>query len=212
MKLWAQFKPHHYMSTDLNCAAACFVARLDHDHDHDHDQGQKQGQHQDQGHALASHDGHATAGAGAATAVSSSSSSLVAPAIGFAAVLPQPGKKRAGDDRTIMRESRLVVLPDMQGLGLGPRISDTVADLYLRWGFRFTSKTAHPRFGGYRNRSAKWAAMLGNGELDCEPSTHSEGQRAALRRKHGVRSDKEARKLEAAEIRRNGLGRTSFKQ
>ena len=60
--------------------------------------------------------------------------------LGFSAVLPQPGKKKAGDGRTIFRESRLVVLPDMQGLGIGPRVSDTVAELYLRWGHRFTSK------------------------------------------------------------------------
>ena len=53
--------------------------------------------------------------------------------------------------------------------------------------------------------------MLGSGEADFAPAQHSERDREALRRKHGVRTDNEARKLEIAENRRLGRGRTSFK-
>ena len=60
--------------------------------------------------------------------------------------------KAGADERKAYREHRTVVLPDFQGLGIGPRISDTVAQFYLDQGKRYFSKTAHIRFGGYRDR------------------------------------------------------------
>ncbi len=48
------------------------------------------------------------------------------------------------------REARTVILPDFQGLGIGPRLSDAVAQLFKNEGKRYFSKTAHPRFGQYR--------------------------------------------------------------
>ena len=55
--------------------------------------------------------------------------------VGFSAVLPQPGVKEKGksyeESRTMWRESRLVIMPDCQGLGLGPAISDAVAKFFI---------------------------------------------------------------------------------
>ena len=93
-------------------------------------------------------------------------------AVGFAAVLPQPGKKKVGDPRTIWRESRLVVLPECQGLSIGPQLSDLVGDWHVRSGKRFTSKTRHPRFGAYRNKSDSWEPMALNMKPDYSFSTH----------------------------------------
>jgi len=56
----------------------------------------------------------------------------------------------------VIREHRTVVLPDYQGLGIGPRISDAVAQIHINEGKRYFSRTAHPRFGGYRDESPLW--------------------------------------------------------
>lgn len=54
------------------------------------------------------------------------------------------------------REHRTVVLPDYQGMGFGVRISNAVAEMFIQNGYRYFSKTAHPRMGEYRNKSVKW--------------------------------------------------------
>ena len=72
--------------------------------------------------------------------------------VGFASSLTMP----SGTLKKAWREHRTVVLPDFQGLGLGPKISDAVAQLHLDEGKRYFSRTAHPRFGAYRDRSLLW--------------------------------------------------------
>lgn len=62
----------------------------------------------------------------------------------------------SGTVRNAFRESRLVTHPDFQGLGLGPRISEFVANVYVSKGKRYFSKTAHPRLGEWRERSNLW--------------------------------------------------------
>ena len=72
--------------------------------------------------------------------------------IGFSASMPLP----SGTTKNAWREHRTVVLPDYQGLGIGVRISDAIAQIHLDEGRRFYSKTAHPRMGRYRDASNKW--------------------------------------------------------
>lgn len=72
--------------------------------------------------------------------------------VGFASALSMP----CGTLKNAYREHRTVVLPDFQGLGLGPKISDIVAQIHLDEGKRYFSRTAHPRFGAYRDRSKAW--------------------------------------------------------
>jgi hypothetical protein len=38
----------------------------------------------------------------------------------------------------------------------GPRIGDAVASLFFQQGYRYCSKTSHPRFSEYRDRSKSW--------------------------------------------------------
>ena len=78
--------------------------------------------------------------------------------IGFSATLPFPH----GTIKGAWREHRTVVLPDYQGLGIGPRLSDAVAQLHLDQGHRYFSKTAHPRLGAYREASPKWRPTAKN--------------------------------------------------
>ena len=69
--------------------------------------------------------------------------------VAFESRLPFPGRGR----KDTFREHRLVVLPDFQGLGVGPRVSEAFGWMHMRQGLRFCSRTAHPRLGAYRTCS-----------------------------------------------------------
>lgn len=61
-----------------------------------------------------------------------------------------------GNYKNAYRGHRLVVHPDYQGFGFGPKISEAVAQHYVDNGKRYFAKTAHPRLGGYRDSSPLW--------------------------------------------------------
>ena len=62
-----------------------------------------------------------------------------------------------GDNRKFFRECRTVILPDYQGLGLGTRFSNAVADIHIEQGLRYFSKTSHKMMGEYRqNHPELW--------------------------------------------------------
>lgn len=70
----------------------------------------------------------------------------------FAAAIPFPhGAIQRG-----WRGTRLVTLPDFQGLGVGPRLADWVAEAHVRAGYRYFVKTTHPRLGEYRETAPQW--------------------------------------------------------
>jgi energy-coupling factor transporter ATP-binding protein EcfA2 len=79
--------------------------------------------------------------------------------VGFSSALPFPN----GNFKRAWRGHRTVVLPDYQGLGIGVRISDVTGEMFLRNGYRYFSKTAHPRMGEYRNHSPLWKPTSKNG-------------------------------------------------
>lgn len=72
--------------------------------------------------------------------------------VGFVATMSYP----SGSVQNAFREHRLVIHPDYQGLGLGPRLSEVVAQHYIDNGKRYFSKTSHPRLGGYRDQAELW--------------------------------------------------------
>ena len=72
--------------------------------------------------------------------------------VGYVAAMTYP----SGTVRNAWREHRLVVHPDYQGLGFGPRLSEAVAQHYLDNEKRYFSKTSHPRLGEYRDNSKLW--------------------------------------------------------
>lgn len=78
--------------------------------------------------------------------------------VGFASALPFPN----GNFRNGWRGHRTVVLPDYQGLGIGVRLSDAVAQTFIDAGCRYFSKTVHPRMGAYREASPLWRATSKN--------------------------------------------------
>lgn len=78
--------------------------------------------------------------------------------VGFVSAVTMPG----GTVKKAWREHRTVVLPDYQGLGIGVRISDAIANRFIQEGCRYFSKTAHPRMGGYRDGSPLWRGTSKN--------------------------------------------------
>jgi GNAT superfamily N-acetyltransferase len=72
--------------------------------------------------------------------------------VGFVATLAYP----SGTVKEAYREHRLVIHPDYQGLGMGPKLSEAVAKHYVDNGKRYFSKTSHPRLGEYRDQSPLW--------------------------------------------------------
>lgn len=80
--------------------------------------------------------------------------------VAFSAIIHSCGR----DIHTYWRESRLVIKPEFQGLGLGKAMSEAVAEIYTATGKRFFSKTAHTALGEYRNHSTRWRATSTNGQ------------------------------------------------
>ncbi|WP_428950973.1 GNAT family N-acetyltransferase [Streptomyces sp. cg35] len=88
-------------------------------------------------------------------------------AFGVVAHFPHPSPKA----RRIRRLRRLVVMPDWQGLGIGTRFEEHLADLYVAKGYRFRSVTTHPGLIRYYLKSKRWHCdtrpgqmMLGGGK------------------------------------------------
>ena len=57
------------------------------------------------------------------------------------------------------REHRTVCLPDFQGIGLGNKMSEFVASLFLATGKPYRSTTSHPSMIRHRTRSRLWQTL-----------------------------------------------------
>ncbi len=77
---------------------------------------------------------------------------------GFVAILPFTN----GNLKNAFRTHRIVVLPDFQGFGIGPRLHDWVGAYYASTNRTVYIKTIHPRFGSYLERSDVWEPTLSN--------------------------------------------------
>lgn len=82
-------------------------------------------------------------------------------AIGYIVVTPLPLK-----DFRAKREHRLVILPEVQGMGIGVALSEFMGEHYTRNGYRYYCKTSHPKLGVYRNKHPeKWRPSTYNGKV-----------------------------------------------
>lgn len=76
--------------------------------------------------------------------------------------------------------SRLVTLPDYQGLGLGFVLSETIGAAYTGLGFRYRNYPAHPGFvRSYRKEN--WTMVKRAGKIDNKPMTQKIKGYAKLR-------------------------------
>ena len=73
--------------------------------------------------------------------------------VAFCALIPQQGKERW------YRVSRMVTLPDYQGIGIGSAFLDALAMLYVEQGFRFSITASHPSVLSHCKRSGHWQAI-----------------------------------------------------
>jgi ABC-type lipoprotein export system ATPase subunit/GNAT superfamily N-acetyltransferase len=79
--------------------------------------------------------------------------------IAFIAILPFPG---VGDSKT-RRISRIVVLPDYQGLGIGKKLIDYISSLYFKIDSQMYIRTINPALGiSLTNDKINWQPTLSN--------------------------------------------------
>lgn len=78
--------------------------------------------------------------------------------IAFVGVLPFPG---VGDEKT-RRISRIVVLPDFQGLGLGKNILNYISSLYAKEKSTMYIRTMSPALGIALSKDKNWIATSSN--------------------------------------------------
>jgi len=75
---------------------------------------------------------------------------------GFAGILPLPVSTGVNKGSAIRRVSRVVILPDWQGLGLAFVLLDALGAQYRAKGLRFRNYPAHPSFIRAHDRSNSW--------------------------------------------------------
>ncbi len=80
--------------------------------------------------------------------------------IGINIISPLP----SGSLENAFRESRIVVLPDYQGLSIGYEISRITGAIYRSVGRRYFTKTVHPALGEKRNNCSDWRPTPDNGK------------------------------------------------
>ena len=91
--------------------------------------------------------------------------------VAFYSVKPMPGLGRAN----CVQESRVVVLPEFQGLGIGPALSSNMGQVLLRSEVRLFARTSHPRLGQVRDKPGSgWKKQVSSGQMVSENFTGSQ--------------------------------------
>lgn len=98
--------------------------------------------------------------------------------VGFCAVLHQPHGKNA----KLKRCSRIVILPDYQGIGLGTRFLNCIADHYKRLGFDFTIVTSAKNMIFALKNSKNWLAIRYSAENCTSNKSAIDYKRASIRK------------------------------
>ena len=81
--------------------------------------------------------------------------------IGFLSTITMP----SGTLKNAWRGHRVVILPDYQGMGIGVRFIEAVAQIHLDEGHRFFSRSSHPKMYDYMIKSNKWKQTSKNKKL-----------------------------------------------
>ena len=97
--------------------------------------------------------------------------------IGFCAVLHQPHSRNA----KLKRCSRLVILPDYQGIGLGTKFLNIVAEHYKQLGFDFRIVTSAKNMIHALNKSDKWKLARWSVNKCKSNKSRIDGNRSSMR-------------------------------
>lgn len=94
--------------------------------------------------------------------------------------------------KNMKRVTRLVVLPDYQGIGVGSRFLNAIADMYAKQGYEFTITTSAKNLISKLSKSKQWvmtrmgtAAKPGSGAQKRIKSTHRDNCKTAAFRYDG---------------------------
>jgi GNAT superfamily N-acetyltransferase len=79
------------------------------------------------------------------------------------------------------RLTRVVVLPEYQGLGISSKMINSISDYYTNNGFKVYGATFHPRLGEFRENSKNWEAGHYNKRAFKLSDEHSEKGMSGLR-------------------------------
>lgn len=104
--------------------------------------------------------------------------------VAFMALLTLPGR----DVTHAWREHRVVVLPDFQGMGIGNKMSEMIAQGYIEKGCTYYCKTSNPRMGEHRNRSRLWRATATN-RKSRESYLNSDGSLRDWNPRYGMKQE-----------------------
>jgi GNAT superfamily N-acetyltransferase len=96
----------------------------------------------------------------------------------FAGILPKPVSRGANAGEAIRGVSRVVTLPDWQGLGLAFVLLDKLGAAYKATGLRFRNYPAHPAFVRSHQRSAAWSQIKAAGQFSTASAGTGWGGRA----------------------------------
>ena len=101
--------------------------------------------------------------------------------VGFLGMINQPNKGKP----TAMAISRVVVLPDYQGLGLGVKISEFSSAIFKENGAcNIYIKTVNPALGEYMEKSDLWEATGYNGKFRKDPGSNERAKNRLSRRSY----------------------------
>lgn len=90
--------------------------------------------------------------------------------VAFVALLPVPVSRGADAGTAIVRVSRVVVLPDWQGVGVAFKLCDSLAAAYKTIGSRFRNYPAHPPYvTAHRRRPEIWEEIMSPEETMRRP-------------------------------------------
>lgn len=102
--------------------------------------------------------------------------------VGFVSASAQPGMVK-----NAWRLARTVVLPDYQGMGIGTRISDAVAEILWREGKRVYTKSMSPAIVRHRNNSPLWVGTAKDGKARRDYSEDRQNLSSGHKMKHRER-------------------------
>lgn len=97
--------------------------------------------------------------------------------VGFCGVLHQPH----GKNSKLKRVSRLVILPDYQGIGLGTKFLNIVAEYFTEQGYDFRIVTSAKNMINALNNSPRWHLVRWGVNKCVSKKSKIDGDRTSMR-------------------------------